>query len=221
MEGIPFDYDTQHRKRFVTTAKAIKSIVGGGRVLDYGCHSGAMAKLLLGMGYDVDGTDFDCELKRYGCVYESIGMNFIPAGSVPNGEYDCVVFSEVLEHIYDSPIKIITELCGYLRPGGVIVITTPNVAKLENRIKLFFGVNIYQDIFRYVYDERHRNHYREYTKKDLYALTGYAEMRVVLFKTFDNVGGRTIVRRLLQRILQTVTFFIPSFRSVNLIAVTK
>ena len=51
--------------------------------------------------------------------------------------------------------------------NGYLLLTTPNVMNLENKVKFFFNINIYQDIYRYCYNPRYSLHYREYTKKDL------------------------------------------------------
>jgi 2-polyprenyl-3-methyl-5-hydroxy-6-metoxy-1,4-benzoquinol methylase len=222
MDGIPeISYDEQHFDRFQKTANVVRDILpASSTVLDYGCHSGGMAEILIKLGYEVTGADLQCEYDRYGKVYHQIGMKFVQLDNIP-GQYDCVLFLEVLEHLHDNPVPVIERLLGYLNPGGCLIISTPNVAKLENRIKLLLGVNIYQDIYRFVYDERHRNHYREYSKRDLYKIVGYAGVNVVAFKSFDNIGGRTVVKRLAQRILRCITFFVPSLRSVHLIIVRK
>ena len=53
--------------------------------------------------------------------------------------FDCIVFSEVLEHLYESPIKILEELYRVIKPGGILLLTTPNVMKIENKIKFFLN----------------------------------------------------------------------------------
>ena len=81
--------------------------------------------------------------------------------------FDSVIFSEVLEHLYESPIQILKEVYRILKPNGVLILTTPNVMKLENKIKYFLHINIYQDIERFCYSPRYYLHFREYTEKDL------------------------------------------------------
>ena len=46
---------------------------------------------------------------------------------VPPGAFDCVVLGELLEHCAD-PSAIVAEAAQALRPGGYLLVTTPNGA---------------------------------------------------------------------------------------------
>jgi len=48
------------------------------------------------------------------------------------------VLAEVIEHVVDTD-HVLGEIARVLRPGGVLVITTPNLASLENRVRLLLG----------------------------------------------------------------------------------
>jgi 2-polyprenyl-3-methyl-5-hydroxy-6-metoxy-1,4-benzoquinol methylase len=52
--------------------------------------------------------------------------------------FDAVVAGEVIEHVVNTD-HLLREVARVLRPGGVLVITTPNLASLENRIRLLLG----------------------------------------------------------------------------------
>jgi SAM-dependent methyltransferase len=53
--------------------------------------------------------------------------------------FDLITITEVLEHVRDFR-KILSEICRCLKPGGGVVITTPNVLNLSSRIRyLGFG----------------------------------------------------------------------------------
>jgi SAM-dependent methyltransferase len=47
---------------------------------------------------------------------------------------DCVFFLEVLEHLHTDPIKVLKNIRAVLKPGGLLVLTTPNLMCLANRI---------------------------------------------------------------------------------------
>ena len=54
-----------------------------------------------------------------------------------------------------------------LKPGGTLIVTTPNVVRLENVRKMIAGENIYDPYSGYGPYGRHN---REYTQQDLFSL---------------------------------------------------
>ncbi len=64
-----------------------------------------------------------------------LGRDRIP---VADGSVDLVILSEVIEHLPDSDAAL-RELHRVLRPGGGLVLTTPNLAGWLNRVQLVLG----------------------------------------------------------------------------------
>jgi 2-polyprenyl-6-hydroxyphenyl methylase/3-demethylubiquinone-9 3-methyltransferase len=54
-------------------------------------------------------------------------------GSIPDDHYDLVLFTEVIEHLAFNPVAMWRELYRVLKPGGRIVVTTPNYYALRGR----------------------------------------------------------------------------------------
>ncbi|MEX2099853.1 MAG: class I SAM-dependent methyltransferase [Acidimicrobiia bacterium] len=81
--------------------------------------------------------------------------------------FDLVVFCEVLEHLTEDPLAALVEIRRVLRPGGVLVLTTPNVARLENVVRMVLGENIYDPYSGYGPTGRHN---REYSRHELHLL---------------------------------------------------
>jgi SAM-dependent methyltransferase len=54
------------------------------------------------------------------------------------GRFDCLVFADVLEHIVD-PLRFLSRSLRFLRPGGQVVISVPNVAHWSVRSQLLAG----------------------------------------------------------------------------------
>jgi SAM-dependent methyltransferase len=76
----------------------------------------------------------------------SQGIRRVP---LPDAAYDMVFFTEVIEHI-TFPQIMISEFARILKPGGRLVITTPNILCLGNRLATLLGTD---KLFRKVGEE--------------------------------------------------------------------
>jgi SAM-dependent methyltransferase len=56
----------------------------------------------------------------------------------PDNYFDVAVLIDVIEHLFD-PISAVTKIYHLLKPGGCLIMGTPNIAKYTRRIKLLFG----------------------------------------------------------------------------------
>ncbi len=85
----------------------------------------------------------------------------------PDETFDVVVFAEIIEHLLNDPCRVLREIHRVLKPNGKIILTTPNVARLENVARLIAGENIYDPYSGYGAYGRHN---REYTRHELVQL---------------------------------------------------
>ncbi len=85
----------------------------------------------------------------------------------PDQMFDVVLFCEILEHLLQDPVHALAEIKRVLKPGGTLIVTTPNVVRLENVRKMIAGENIYDPYSGYGPYGRHN---REYTQQDLFSL---------------------------------------------------
>lgn len=112
---------------------------GARDVLDAGCGIGALCADLHQQGYNVIGVDGDArgvEIARQshpGIRFEVARFENSPLdiGGTPDGRYDCVVSTEVVEHLY-APHDLARFCFDALRPGGTLVMTTPYHGYLKN-----------------------------------------------------------------------------------------
>jgi SAM-dependent methyltransferase len=79
-------------------------------------------------------------------------------------EYDLIVMAEVIEHLYTAPGLVLAFLRSLTKPGGTLIVTTPNAVALHKRLKLLFGRHPYQMI---AVEREYPAHFREYTKDEL------------------------------------------------------
>lgn len=89
--------------------------------------------------------------------------------------FEVVLFCEVLEHLTIDPLRAMLELKRVLKPGGQLVLTTPNVARLENVSAFVEGRNIYDPYSHY---GAHGRHNREYTRHELVSLLNHCGFEV-------------------------------------------
>src|SRR5271163_4302886 len=103
---------------------------GAGRVLDAGCGSSLIVQSL----NNVIGMDFNYAKLRFLRRYEIPLVNG-SAFALPfkDGSFDCVMSSQVIEHIrYDE--SIFTEMHRVLRAGGTLILGTPDYATIGWRV---------------------------------------------------------------------------------------
>lgn len=91
------------------------------------------------------------------------------------GRFDAVLCCEVLEHLLEDPLRPLRESHRVLKPGGTLIVTTPNVARLENVARLLAGANIYDP---YSAHGPYGRHNREYTLDELCRLLEHAGFAV-------------------------------------------
>jgi SAM-dependent methyltransferase len=99
-----------------------------GRLLEIGCGSGVALARLVALGWQGVGLDFDAGAVALAAARGlDVRAGAIEAQRFPDGSFDAVACAHVLEHLPD-PLRTLTEACRVLKPGGVFVAYTPNIA---------------------------------------------------------------------------------------------
>ncbi|WP_174581618.1 class I SAM-dependent methyltransferase [Candidatus Methylacidithermus pantelleriae] len=123
------------------------------RALDAPLGPGAMAQWLVQRGLEVWGVDRDLAqsdeadpriIRVNGDVNEALPC--------PDAFFDLVVSLEGIEHL-ENPFQFFREVARVTRPGGWLVLSTPNICNLEERLNFLFRGCFYRVIPR---EERER-----------------------------------------------------------------
>ena len=181
------NYWRQDWRRFVYTYGLVQQLTG--RCLELGANP-YFTTTLLQLFTDLEltlanyfGSHFDSESSQVvsisspesGATKTSV-MNFshfnIEDASFPfpDMSFDVIMLCEVLEHLQSDPLKVLLEIKRVLKPDGSLILTTPNVSRLENVCRMLAGVNIYDPYSGYGAYGRHN---REYNKHELSLLLDY------------------------------------------------
>jgi len=109
--------------------------------LELGCADGSFTSLIAnvtktkGVGLDISPASVK-EAKKLGVDVKIHDL----AKPFPfrDGSFDLVVALEVIEHLLDNEV-FVEEIHRVLKKNGYLVLSTPNLASLTNRLRLLFG----------------------------------------------------------------------------------
>jgi 2-polyprenyl-3-methyl-5-hydroxy-6-metoxy-1,4-benzoquinol methylase len=114
----------------------------GKKAADLGSGPGAMAERLRSLGYDVTAADRSATDFEAGLPHVTIDFNqFDFASQLGLQAFLVITAIEVIEHV-ESPIGFLRNIGRMLAPGGVAVVTTPNVDSLPSRLKFLLAGKI-------------------------------------------------------------------------------
>jgi len=106
-----------------------------GRLLDVGCGNGRFLAQMRELGWEVVGTEPDPEAVRI--AKERFGLEVfqgtLEETRFPEDSFDVITMNHVIEHV-PNPIELLAKCRQILKPGGKLVVTTPNIKSLGQQV---------------------------------------------------------------------------------------
>jgi 2-polyprenyl-6-hydroxyphenyl methylase/3-demethylubiquinone-9 3-methyltransferase len=135
--GYALAYEIRRREAFDLLTGALPK---GARILDLAAAQGNFSLPLAEMGYRVVWNDMREELIDYVKMkYEHGDITYVPGNAFELGfpvPFDGIVITEIIEHVA-HPDAFLRKVAQLVRPGGYIVMTTPNGAYFRSNLPKF------------------------------------------------------------------------------------
>jgi SAM-dependent methyltransferase len=120
-------------------------------------------------------------------------------------EADVVLMLEILEHFAVDPMFVLVEANRILKPGGTLVVSTPNAASENALVRLIAGKNPYLGLeYNGVESNRHNRLYDPDELNELLKCAGFSHVEVTTIPggTRTHLGYRSDILRLCVRLFQ-------------------
>ncbi|MEM0989361.1 MAG: class I SAM-dependent methyltransferase [Pseudomonadota bacterium] len=203
-------YHKGHRRHLAVDLGMLRTFASkSDTIVEFGAVPCLLTSATQAMGFKILGVDLAPE--RIASVSERLEVLKcdIEREEVPleDGTADLVLFNEIFEHLRINPIFTMKEVARILKPGGTLLVSTPNLQSLAGMKSLLLS-NRSALLCPMIYDEYkkvsslgHMGHVREYTTRD-----------VNDFLSNFGLTREEIVYRGLSSKVQLVQRLIPRFR---------
>jgi len=171
-------------------------------ILDVCIGFGVPSRVLRSYGYNIQAIDSEiiggkdiCRITREDFplkIVNNIETEMIPFGK---DSFDVILWLATIEHLRDSPKEIMEQFNKILKINGILIVDTPNILSLRNRLMLLFGKSFMPPIQFIYYSDYNASHHREYTLQDLIKVFKWSKFEIVEAKVLDTISPISIEKR--------------------------
>ena len=162
---------------YLQITPALRSKLGYGEVR--GCYFGKRGHSDHKSVTSAGGETFECEIDHFDAEKDVFPY--------PDGHFATVICGELIEHLFEDPMHMMSEVNRILKLGGHLVLTTPNIAALRGIAGILQG---YHPGFFHSYirpaegtGEVDARHNREYAPREVHQLLENAGFEVARLET--------------------------------------
>ncbi len=121
----------------------------------------------------------------------------------PDNSFDLVTWCEVIEHLTENPVHTLAEIHRVLKPGGALVLSTPNASRADSIANFLAGRNIY-DPYHLGAPLKGSRHSREYTVAELRDLIEGCGYEIDRIRDIDIYPSNSRARRAFRWVMNQV-----------------
>jgi len=139
--GLQGEHENEATKKmkmatFSLSIKLIQKYRPNGRLLDIGCATGYLLEVANQAGYETYGI----EISEYSSTIakKKFGDKNIFCGTLEECDFeknffDAITMTDLIEHVR-NPQNVLNEAASLLKPGGILLITTPDDSTMSNKL---------------------------------------------------------------------------------------
>jgi glycosyltransferase involved in cell wall biosynthesis/SAM-dependent methyltransferase len=161
---------------YLQITPALKTKLNYGEVR--GCYFGESGRSEHRTVVSAEGEPFECDIDLFDAEKDPFPY--------PGEHFSTVLCGELIEHLFEDPMHLMSEVNRILKPGGHLVLTTPNIASLRGIAAILQGYHpgLFHSYIKPAesgdVDPRHN---REYTPREIHRLLENSGFEVTLLET--------------------------------------
>lgn len=200
-----------YEQRYFSALREAESLAGPIRsLLDVGCGIGnfvafANTRSVTAYGVDVDAEAVSVARSRGLTVCQSDDLDAM----LPDQSVDAITLWDVIEHLYD-PASVVDQVLKKLRPGGILILETPDAAFLvRTAVLAAYGMSRGRiDLTGHLYYWEHKIYFTESGLRSILARVGCEVLgvkhetspRTKMQEIFDRYARESFSNRLIARL---------------------